>query len=144
MSTDAPEAATARAFGRHFSSEMYGSAALGLSVVFALQFYLVSAGGAIMDKPIRRASHLALLMLGAMLGLWLNAPTAAEAAGALDALNSKDAASGLRAALSQGVGKAVTQLGAKNGFFSDPKVAIPLPPTLEKADHALRWERKGR
>jgi len=28
-----------RAFGWHFSSEMYGSAALGLSVAFALQFY---------------------------------------------------------------------------------------------------------
>ena len=91
-----------------------------------------------MDKPIRRTSHLASLMLGAVLGVWLNAPSAAEAVGALDALSSKDAADGLRAALSQGVGKAVTQLGAKNGFLNDPKVAIPLPPTLEKADHALR------
>ena len=56
----------------------------------------------------------------------------------LDALTSKDAAGGLRAALSQGIGNAVTQLGANNGFLNDPKVAIPLPPTLEKAERALR------
>lgn len=59
-------------------------------------------------------------------------------AAAIDALSSGDAAGGLRAALSQGIGKAVTQLGANNGFLNDPKVAIPLPPTLEKADRALR------
>ena len=56
----------------------------------------------------------------------------------LDALSSKDAAGGLRAALSQGIGTAVAQLGANNGFLDDPKVAIPLPPALDKADRALR------
>jgi hypothetical protein len=60
------------------------------------------------------------------------------ASAALDALSSNDAAAGLRAALSQGIGTAVAQLGANNGFLNDPKVAIPLPPTLEKADRALR------
>jgi len=96
-------------------------------------------GGSLLKlPPKRRASHLAPLMLGVVLGVWLNAPSTAEAGSALDALSSKDAAEGLRAALSQGVGKAVTQLGAKNGFLNDPKVAIPLPPTLEKADRALR------
>jgi len=96
-------------------------------------------GGSLLKlPPKRRASPLAPLMLGAVLGVWLNASSTAEAGSALDALSSKDAANGLRAALSQGVGKAVTQLGAKNGFLNDPKVAIPLPPTLEKADRALR------
>jgi hypothetical protein len=94
--------------------------------------------GRITDKPMRGASHIAPLMLAAVLGVWLNAPSTATAASTLDALSSKEAADGLRAALSQGVGKAVTQLGAKNGFLNDPKVTIPLPPTLEKADHALR------
>jgi hypothetical protein len=56
----------------------------------------------------------------------------------LAALSSRDAAGGLRAALSQGIGAAVAQLGASNGFLNDPKVAIPLPPALEKADRALR------
>jgi hypothetical protein len=64
--------------------------------------------------------------------------------GALDALTNKDASSGLRAALSQGIDTAVTQLGAPNGFLKDPKVAIPLPPALKKADKALRLVGMGR
>jgi Protein of unknown function (DUF4197) len=60
------------------------------------------------------------------------------AAATLDALTSHDAAGGLRAALSQGIDTAVAQLGTTNGFLNDPKVAIPLPPALEKADRALR------
>jgi hypothetical protein len=63
---------------------------------------------------------------------------AASAQSALDALTSKDATGGLRAALSQGIDTAVAQLGAKNGFLNDPKVAIPLPPALAKAERALR------
>ncbi len=63
-------------------------------------------------------------------------PTLADSA-ALDALSSKDAAGGLRAALSKGVDVAVSQLGANNGFLNDPKVAIPLPGGLEKADKTL-------
>jgi len=66
------------------------------------------------------------------------AAAALAASAAFDALSSKDAAGGLRAALSKGVDVAVTQLGATNGFLNDPKVAIPLPPALDKADHALR------
>lgn len=63
---------------------------------------------------------------------------AALAAPSLDALSSKDAAGGLRAALSQGIDVAVAQLGAKNGFLNDPKVAIPLPHPLDKAESTLR------
>jgi hypothetical protein len=61
----------------------------------------------------------------------------------LDALTSHDASSGLRAALSQGIDTAVSQLGVPNGFLNDPKVAIPLPPALEKADRALRMVGMG-
>jgi hypothetical protein len=73
-----------------------------------------------------------------VLGAWLCAGGVAVASGTLDALSSKDAAGGLRAALSQGIGTAVSQLGANNGFLNDPKVAIPLPPTLDRADRGLR------
>jgi len=59
-------------------------------------------------------------------------------ADALDALTSKDASGGLRAALGQGIDKAVAQLGAPGGFLDNPKVAIPLPPALEKLDSGLR------
>ncbi|HWW78437.1 MAG TPA: DUF4197 domain-containing protein [Steroidobacteraceae bacterium] len=58
-------------------------------------------------------------------------------------MTSHDASSGLRAALSQGIDTAVSQLGAPNGFLNDPKVAIPLPPALEKADRALRMVGMG-
>jgi hypothetical protein len=78
----------------------------------------------------RRRALLILCSLGAALG----APAVAQ----LAALSSRDAAGGLRAALSQGIGTAVAQLGANNGFLNDPKVAIPLPPALDKADRALR------
>ena len=60
------------------------------------------------------------------------------AAGGLDAVSSKDAAGGLKAAISQGIDKAIAQLGAPNGFLNNPKYAIPLPSGLEKADRALR------
>ena len=56
----------------------------------------------------------------------------------LDALSSKDASGGLRAALSQGIDTAVVQLGAPGGFLNDPKVTIPLPPALQKVDRGLR------
>ena len=56
----------------------------------------------------------------------------------LDQLSSKDASSGLRAALGQGIDQAVAHLGVPNGFLSDPKVTIPLPPAVEKVDRGLR------
>jgi uncharacterized protein DUF4197 len=59
-------------------------------------------------------------------------------AGSLDALSSKDANAGLRAALSQGVDKAIARLGAPDGFLANPKYTIPLPPALEKVDRALK------
>jgi hypothetical protein len=68
---------------------------------------------------------------------------AASLSATLDMLTSKDAAGGLRAALSQGVDTAVAQLGTPNGFLNDPKVSIPLPPALEKADRALRMVGMG-
>jgi hypothetical protein len=64
-------------------------------------------------------------------------------AGSLDAISSHDAAGGLRAALSQGVEKAVSQLGAQDGFLNNPRVTIPLPPALDKADRALRMVGMG-
>jgi hypothetical protein len=63
--------------------------------------------------------------------------TAFAASAALDALSPKDAAGGLRAALSKGIDVAVAQLGSNDGFLNDPKVAIPLPSALEKVDRAL-------
>lgn len=73
----------------------------------------------------------------AWLGLMLALPLLADG-GSLDTVTSREASSGLRAALSQGVDKAISRLGTPNGFLDNPQYAIPLPPALEKADRALR------
>lgn len=84
-------------------------------------------------QPTPLPRRLSLLLLCSLCA-GVSVPSSAQ----LAALSSRDAAGGLRAALSQGIGTAVAQLGATNGFLNDPKVAIPLPPALEKADRALR------
>jgi hypothetical protein len=77
------------------------------------------------------------------LALALAFASTAALGGALDALTSKDAGAGLKTALSQGVDRAVAQLGATDGFLKNPRVTIPLPPALEKADRALRMVGMG-
>jgi len=64
-------------------------------------------------------------------------------AGALDAITNKEAAGGLKTALSQGIDLAVSQLGKRDGFLLDPKAMIPLPPALKKADKAMRMVGMG-
>lgn len=73
---------------------------------------------------------LVLLLVG-------SASVALAASAAFNAISSKDAAGGLRDALSKGIDVAVSQLGANNGFLNDPKVTIPLPSALEKAQRGL-------
>jgi hypothetical protein len=66
------------------------------------------------------------------------AGAAMAASPAFEALSSKDAAAGLRDALAKGIDVAVSQLGAQNGFLGDPRVTIPLPAALEKAQRAMQ------
>ena len=87
-----------------------------------------------------RSTLAAVAAVGAMLA---GLATLAAHAGALDALTSKDASSGLKAALSQSVDKAVKQLGATDGFLGNPKVTIPLPSAFRKVDSALRLLGRG-
>ncbi|PZQ46485.1 MAG: DUF4197 domain-containing protein [Micavibrio aeruginosavorus] len=47
-------------------------------------------------------------------------------------------AAGLKEALNVGTKTVVAQLGKTGGFNLDPKIHIPLPPTLDKADKALK------
>jgi hypothetical protein len=53
-------------------------------------------------------------------------------------LTQADAAAGIRAALERGAVVAVSLLGRTDGFFGNPKVRIPLPPSLEQASGLLR------
>ncbi len=61
----------------------------------------------------------------------------ASAAG-LDGISNTDATSGLRQALTDGSAAAVNLLGKENGYFGNPKVKIPLPPSLKKVEGAMR------
>jgi len=56
----------------------------------------------------------------------------------VNSLSTADASAGLKKALGQGIESAVSKLGAPGGFLNDPKVKIPLPPKLAKAEGALR------
>lgn len=87
-----------------------------------------------MSKRANQRLRAAPAVLGAL--LWAGGAPADPAA--LAALSSHDAAGGLHAALSQGIDTAVSQLGKPGGFLNDPKVAIPLPPALDKAGRAMR------
>lgn len=53
-------------------------------------------------------------------------------------LSNSDAVAGLKQALADGSAAAIAQLGRDNGFLSNPKVKIPLPPTLQRVEGALR------
>jgi len=56
----------------------------------------------------------------------------------LSDISNKDAAGGLKQALSQGATKAVATLGKPDGFLGNPKVRIPLPDSLQKAEGMMR------
>lgn len=62
----------------------------------------------------------------------------------LDQLSGSDASAGLKAALDQGVTSAVATLGVTDGFWSNPKVRIPLPEHLQRARGIMQLMGKGR
>jgi hypothetical protein len=88
--------------------------------------------------PLKIASSARRWPFAVVCWLCLAAPLTVGAAGSIEAVSSKDASAGLRAAISQGIDKAIATLGAPNGFLGNPKYTIPLPSALEKADRALR------
>ena len=59
-------------------------------------------------------------------------------AAGLDSISNADAVSGLRQALTDGSVAAVGKLAAENGYFGNPKIRIPLPPSLQRVEGALR------
>jgi hypothetical protein len=58
-------------------------------------------------------------------------------------LSNQDAVQGLKDALVQGADRAVSQLGTANGFLGNPKVKIPLPASLQKAERLMRMVGMG-
>lgn len=62
----------------------------------------------------------------------------AHAAAGIESISNADAASGLKQALNDGSLAAVARLGVENGYFGNPRVKIPLPPSLQRIEGALR------
>lgn len=73
-----------------------------------------------------------------ILGFLLCLVTSLPAAAGIADISNADAVSGLRQALTDGSAAAVKLLGAENGYFANPKVKIPLPPSLQKIESGLR------
>ncbi len=81
---------------------------------------------------------------GDMLKGVLDKPVAQPAATGVDALSTSDINAGLKEALTRGADAAVAQLGQKDGFFGNTALKIPLPPSLQKAEKAMRMFGMGK
>lgn len=81
---------------------------------------------------------------GPILALFLTLTAALAQAGALDAISSGDASTGVKEALAKGADYAVASLGKDNGFLGNSKVRIPLPGYLQKAEKGLRMFGMGK
>lgn len=68
---------------------------------------------------------------------WLVVSFTALAIG-IEELSNKDAVSGLKDALTQGVSSAVGKLGVQDGFLGNDAVRIPLPDALRRVERGLR------
>jgi hypothetical protein len=60
------------------------------------------------------------------------------AAAGIEDITNAEALRGLRQALTDGSLAAVAKLGVHDGFFANPKVKIPLPPSLQRVERGLR------
>ncbi|WP_324778721.1 DUF4197 domain-containing protein [Thiobacillus sedimenti] len=76
--------------------------------------------------------------LGDVLKGVITPPRSAPATSGVDTLSTKEIDAGLKEALTRGAETAVAQLGQKDGFFGNPQLKIPLPPSLQKAEKAMR------
>jgi hypothetical protein len=62
----------------------------------------------------------------------------------LDSITQREAVAGLKAALEQGSQQAVASLGRADGYLGNPKVKIPLPQSLVRAEKLMRRVGAGR
>ena len=73
-----------------------------------------------------------------------NATTSTSSGTGVSSLSNDEASSGLKEALTQGVGKAVGTLGAADGFFGNKEVKIPLPKSLKKIEKGMKLMGMGK
>jgi len=62
----------------------------------------------------------------------------AHATAGLDRISNAEAVRGLKQALNDGSAAAIARLGVENGYFANPNVKIPLPPSLQRVERGLR------
>lgn len=74
----------------------------------------------------------------AILGLFALLVINGSGAAGLDRISNADAGGGLKQALNDGSLAAVAKLGVENGYFTNPQVKIPLPPSLKRVEGAMR------
>jgi hypothetical protein len=79
--------------------------------------------------------------LGLTTLLAVGAPAAAQS---LASLSNQDAVAGLKDALVQSSAKAISQLGASDGFLGNAQVKIPLPDSIKRVENGLRLVGMGR
>ena len=73
-----------------------------------------------------------------VIALFLLVTLSPARASGLDAVSAEESSGALRQALSQGALAAVASLGRTDGFLGNPKVKIPLPENLQKAEKLMR------
>jgi len=73
-------------------------------------------------------------LLSCIAALAISSPAAAGR----DDITGAEALRGVRQALTDGSLAAVARLGVENGYFGNPKVKIPLPPSLQRVERGLR------
>lgn len=59
-------------------------------------------------------------------------------------LSNAEAGGGLKEALTQGIGKAISSLGAPDGFLGNKEVKIPLPKSLKKIEKGMKLMGMGK
>ncbi|HPV45942.1 MAG TPA: DUF4197 domain-containing protein [Methylotenera sp.] len=59
-------------------------------------------------------------------------------------LSNAEASGGLKEALTQGIGKAISSLGAPDGFLGNKEVKIPLPKSLKKIEKGMKLMGMGK
>lgn len=77
---------------------------------------------------------------------WLYAALVAPSAYGvgLDEISDRDAINGLKQAITNGAQAAVAKLGKQDGFMSDSRIKIPLPPSMKRAEAMMHSIGAGR
>ncbi len=89
------------------------------------------------SSPLPRRSFLMLGAAGVLTGCVTDGVTFPSIPGSSGPLSEADAAAGIRAALNNGVGSAISTIGVRDGFLRNPQIRIPLPRFLQDMQSSL-------